>query len=142
MGGFPRDSLDERFHSKVMSLDTLPKAQLFQLFPRKNRWKLITRGENATGNRYVQADAWNAPVWFSTTSFSTLSPCLWYIQDKRKSFSFPMERVLALPFLHQFSPKAGRNSLLARDVISFVKRVRLGLIVILEVAMVGRYSVL
>lgn len=68
-------------------------------------------------------------------------PCLWYIQDKRKSFSFPMERVLALPFLHQFSPKAGRNSLLARDVISFVRRVRLGLIVILEVAMVGRYSV-
>lgn len=70
MGGFPRDSLDERFHSKVMSLDTLPKAQLFQFFPRKNRWKLITRGENATGNRYVQADAWNAPVCFS--SFSTL----------------------------------------------------------------------
>lgn len=97
-GGSPRDFLDERFRSKVMSLDTLhPPLEAFQFFLGKSMetdysWRKCD-GKSIRTGRCVERRA--TPLGFQQPRLFTLEQgsWLWYIQDKRKSFSFPMERV-------------------------------------------------
>lgn len=149
-GGSPRDFLDERFRSKVMSLDTLHPPSKRSSFSWKNRWKLITRGENATGNRYVRADAWNAAPRrsvFNNRGFSRWSKGRGsdISRTRGNRFHFQWNGCPRATLENAFSPlilaQGGEGLSVGPrcDVISFVRRPRLGLIVILEV--VGRYSV-
>ena len=149
-GGSPRDFLDERFRSKVMSLDTLHPPSKRSSFSWENRWKLITRGENATGNRYVRADAWNAAPRrsvFNNRGFSRWSKGRGsdISRTRGNRFHFQWNGCPRATLENAFSPlilaQGGEGLSVGPrcDVISFVRRPRLGLIVILEV--VGRYSV-
>lgn len=119
-------------------------------FSWENRWKLITRGENATGNRYVRADAWNAAPRrsvFNNRGFSRWSKGRGsdISRTRGNRFHFQWNGCPRATLENAFSPlilaQGGEGLSVGPrcDVISFVRGARLGLIVILEV--VGRYSV-